>query len=323
MCRLDANVVLPPPSMGDGPFWRQLSACTVCAPLKTGNDTFAQEYAKAGYAVLSHTARGFYNSRQRGLARRRPGGLRARVEPPRRRALRGTRQPAPPGPPGGRRPRAARRTTRGESYGGGRRARRPCRATGGASDGRYAPFRSPKGVPMEIAAAAPDSPSPTSALLAPNGRGLDYLADGLARRRAGRRSQAGLRAAAVRAAGRQLLRATRRRPRGRRRGVAGRLRAGRARRGRPVHALPLSRLPCRRAATGAAAPHSAVSDGSRRRRWRAFAWPTACSTYSAPRSASSSPPRPPAGQPRGTHAEPGAAHACSSSTDLKRDRQGR
>ena len=177
---LDANVVLPPPSMGDGPF-PVIERLHGFGAFKTGNDTFAQEYAKAGYAVLSHTARGFYNSCGNAASRAAdPAGCArgwshladVRYEVRDSQHLQGLLVDD-----GVVQPRRIGVT--GESYGGGRSSLLAVlRNRVVLPDGRYAPFRSPKGVPMEIAAAAPQIPfSDLSTILAPNGRGLDYLAE--------------------------------------------------------------------------------------------------------------------------------------------------
>lgn len=177
---LDVNVVLPPASMGDGPF-PLLERLHGFGVFKTGNDAMAQEYAKAGYAVLSHTARGFYGSCGFAAARAAdPAGCARgwthladiRFEVRDSQHLQGILVDDGIAQP-------KRIGVTGESYGGGRSSMLAVlRDRVVLPDGRLAPFTSPKGVPMEIAASVPLIPfSDLGTILAPNGRTLDYLAE--------------------------------------------------------------------------------------------------------------------------------------------------
>ena len=175
---LDVNVTLPPGASKNLPLVVQLHGW---GGSKSGVGA-SKDWAAAGYAVLNYTARGFgascgsqasRDAHPKGCAKGWIHLADARYEGRDSQYLaglladQGIVHPRRIGVTGG-------------SYGGGQslslatlrnRIRRP--------NGKYAPWRSPKGLKMEIAAAAPSIPwSDLVYSLTPNGATLDYRVTG-------------------------------------------------------------------------------------------------------------------------------------------------
>ena len=179
---LDVDVTLPPAVAS-----RPVPAGRRAPRLRRRRSSTALGTARATARRASParaTPRSAYSARGQGvLVRQRrpraPARLHPRLDPSRRRPLRGARHPVPRRPARRRGHREARRIgVTGASYGGGQSLMlATLRDRTMLPDGRLVPWRSPEGKPMRIAAAAPKIGwSDLAYALVPTGRTLDYRA---------------------------------------------------------------------------------------------------------------------------------------------------